>query len=218
MRPLPRLRRVIALVVEEQLESRESLRESLEAIGVTVLTAGSGAEGLRIVQQVLPTVIMADLSIPEGEGGWLAAELGKLPYGSLVPFVGLSRRSLPADPREYPTAVAQGLTALRLAGVAGPYRLLLSADAYTAVAETADHGYPVREHVARVLGQGSEIIWAPAIEGALLLSARGGDFELHLGQDVSIGYLSHDASSVELYFEESLTFLVQTPEAAVSLG
>ena len=127
-------------------------------------------------------------------------------------------RSLPADPREYPTAVAQGLTALRLAGVAGPYRLLLSADAYTAVAETADHGYPVREHVARVLGQGSEIIWAPAIEGALLLSARGGDFELHLGQDVSIGYLSHDASSVELYFEESLTFLVQTPEAAVSLG
>ena len=127
-------------------------------------------------------------------------------------------RSLPADPREYPTAVAQGLTALRLAGVAGPYRLLLSADAYTAVAETADHGYPVREHVARVLGQDSEIIWAPAIEGALLLSARGGDFELHLGQDVSIGYLSHDASAVELYFEESLTFLVQTPEAAVSLG
>lgn len=127
-------------------------------------------------------------------------------------------RSLPADPREYPTAVAQGLTALRLAGVAGPYRLLLSADAYTAVAETADHGYPVREHVARVLGEGSEIIWAPAIEGALLLSARGGDFELHLGQDVSIGYLSHDASTVELYFEESLTFLVQTPEAAVSLS
>jgi uncharacterized linocin/CFP29 family protein len=86
------------------------------------------------------------------------------------------------------------------------------------VAETADHGYPVREHVARVLGEGSEIIWAPAIEGALLLSARGGDFELHLGQDVSIGYLSHDASSVELYFEESLTFLVQTPGSGVSLG
>ena len=119
---------------------------------------------------------------------------------------------------EYPTAVAQGLTALRLAGVDGPYRLLLSADAYTAVAETTDHGYPIREHVARVLGQDSEIIWAPAIEGALLLSARGGDYELHLGQDLSIGYLSHDASAVELYFEESLTFLVQTPEAAVSLG
>ena len=97
----------------------------------------------------------------------------------------------------------------------GPYSLLLSADAYTAVSETSDHGYPIREHLARVLD--GEIIWAPAIDGAFLLSARGGDFELHLGQDLSIGYLSHDAGTVELYFQESLTFLVHTAEASVSL-
>ena len=125
--------------------------------------------------------------------------------------------TLPADVREYPMAVAQALSGLRLAGVEGPYCLLLSADAYTAVAETADHGYPVREHVKRVLGDG-EIIWAPAIDGAVLLSVRGGDFELYLGQDVSIGYLSHDADTVELYLQESLTFLVQTDEASVVLG
>ena len=46
-------------------------------------------------------------------------------------------------------------------------------------------------------------------DGALLVSTRGGDYELHLGQDLSIGYLSHDADSIELYLEESLTFLVQ---------
>ncbi|MEP7025914.1 MAG: family 1 encapsulin nanocompartment shell protein [Actinomycetota bacterium] len=126
--------------------------------------------------------------------------------------------ALPGDPAEYPTAIAQGLTALRLAGVAGPYSLLLSADAYTAVAETTDHGYPVRQHIARVLGDDGDIIWAPAIDGAVLLSTRGGDYELYLGQDVSIGYLSHDATSVELYFTESLTFIVQTTEAAVSLS
>ena len=49
------------------------------------------------------------------------------------------------------------------------------------------------------------------------LSTRGGDYELHLGQDVSIGYLEHDAESVRLYFQESLTFVAQTAESAVAL-
>jgi uncharacterized linocin/CFP29 family protein len=123
---------------------------------------------------------------------------------------------LPADAREYPTVVAQALTQLRLAGVAGPYTLVLSADAYTTVAETSEHGYPITQHLARLIGDG-EIIWAPAISGGYLLSTRGGDFELHLGQDLSIGYTAHTAESVDLYFQESLTFVVQTPEAAVSL-
>lgn len=124
--------------------------------------------------------------------------------------------ALPAEVRDLPDAVAQALTTLRLAGVGGPYSLLLSADLYTAVEETTDHGYPIREHVARVLHDG-EIIWAPAIEGALLLSGRGGDYELHLAQDLSIGYLSHDDDNVRLYFEEAFTFLVQTGESGVAL-
>lgn len=123
--------------------------------------------------------------------------------------------SLPAEVRDYPNAISQAVTALRLAGVDGPYTLALSADAYTAVSETSDHGYPIYEHIARVLD--GEIIWAPAIDGAFLLSTRGGDFELRIGQDLSIGYLSHDATSVQLYFQESLTFLVYTSEAVVAL-
>ena len=122
---------------------------------------------------------------------------------------------LPPDVRDYPDAVAQALGELRLAGVDGPYVLLLSAADYTAVTETSDHGYPIHEHLARVV---EEIIWAPAIDGAFVLSTRGGDYELHLGQDLSIGYLSHDATSVQLYFQESLTFLVQTSEAGVALA
>jgi uncharacterized linocin/CFP29 family protein len=124
--------------------------------------------------------------------------------------------TLPAEARDYPTAVSQAVSALRLAGVGGPFSLLLSADAYTMVSETSDHGYPIREHLARVID--GEIIWAPAIDGALLISARGGDFQLRLGQDLSIGYLSHDADSVQLYFQESLTSLVYTAEASVSLA
>jgi len=123
--------------------------------------------------------------------------------------------TLPAEARDYPNAAAQAVSALRLAGVGGPFSLLLSAGAYTMVSETSDHGYPIRDHLARVID--GEIIWAPAIDGAFLLSGRGGDFELRLGQDLSIGYLTHDADTVRLYFQESLTFLVYTAEASVAL-
>jgi uncharacterized linocin/CFP29 family protein len=124
--------------------------------------------------------------------------------------------TLPGEVRDYPDVISQAVSALRLAGVNGPYSLLLSADAYTAVNETSDHGYPILEHISRVID--GDIIWAPAIDGAFLLSTRGGDYELHIGQDLSIGYSSHDATSIKLYFQESLTFLMYTSEAAVALG
>jgi uncharacterized linocin/CFP29 family protein len=123
--------------------------------------------------------------------------------------------TLPGEVRDYPDLVSKAVSQLRLAGVMGPYSLLLSADAWTAVSETSDHGYPIREHLARLLD--GDIIWAPAIDGALLLSGRGGDYELRLGQDLSIGYLSHDAYSVELYFTESFTFAAYTSEASVPI-
>jgi uncharacterized linocin/CFP29 family protein len=62
-----------------------------------------------------------------------------------------------------------------------------------------------------------DIVWAPGIEGGVLLSTRGGDFSLHLGQDVSIGYASHTDRVVRLYLQESFTFRLLAPEAAVAL-
>jgi uncharacterized linocin/CFP29 family protein len=38
-----------------------------------------------------------------------------------------------------------------------------------------------------------------------------------VGQDFSIGYLEHDAATVRLYLQESFTFRVFAPEAAVPL-
>jgi uncharacterized linocin/CFP29 family protein len=124
--------------------------------------------------------------------------------------------TLPGDVREYPNAIAQGLSQLRLVGVNGPYSVLLEADIYTALAETSDHGYPVLEHVKRLVHD--KIIWAPAISGAFVLTTRGGDFDLHIGQDVSIGYLDHTDSTVTLYLQETFTFLLLTAEAAVALA
>jgi uncharacterized linocin/CFP29 family protein len=123
--------------------------------------------------------------------------------------------ALPTAATEYPTVISQALTALRLAGVGGPYALVLGAGPYTAVNEAFAYGYPVHEQIARILD--GEIVWAPAIDGAFLLSTRGGDFDLRIGQDLSIGYLSHDATSIQLYFQETMTFLAYTSEAIVAL-
>lgn len=124
--------------------------------------------------------------------------------------------ALPEDVRWMPDVIAQALSALRLSGVDGPYSVLLSADVYTKVSETTEHGYPIREHLSRLVN--GDIIWAPAIDGAVVLSSRGGDFDLRLGTDVSIGYLGHDTEAVRLYLQETLTFLCYTPEASVALS
>jgi len=111
--------------------------------------------------------------------------------------------------------LAQALNQLRLAGVDGPYCVVLGAEAYTALQESSDEGYPILAHIKRLID--SDIVWAPAIDGAVVLSTRGGDYELHLGEDLSIGYQSHDAGSVQLYFHETLTFFAYTAEASVAL-
>jgi uncharacterized linocin/CFP29 family protein len=124
--------------------------------------------------------------------------------------------ALPADVRDYPDAIAHALSQLRLVGVNGPYSVVLGAVEYTELAETRDHGYPVLEHVKRIVD--GNLIWAPAIEGAFILTTRGGDFELNIGQDVSIGYVSHTESVVKLYLQETFMFRVLTSEASVALS
>ena len=60
-------------------------------------------------------------------------------------------------------------------------------------------------------------MWAPGVEGAVVLSMRGGDFLFESGQDLAVGYEDHDAENVRLYFVESFSFRVATPEAAIAL-
>ena len=142
--------------------------------------------------------------------GYAAAGIEGIRQGTSNPVI-----TLPADVLEYPDVIAQSLSQLRLVGVNGPYSVLLGADAYTALAETSDHGYPVLEHVKRLVKD--QIIWAPAITGAFVLTTRAGDFDLHIGQDVSIGYLNHNDAAVRLYLQETFTFLLLTTEASVAL-
>ena len=143
--------------------------------------------------------------------GYAAAGIGGIREGTSNPVL-----TLPADVRAYPDAIAQALNQLRLEGVNGPYSVVLGADAYLALSESSDHGYPVMRHIRDIVD--GEIIWAPAIAGAFVLTTRGGDFGLYIGEDVSIGYLSHDDKKVRLYLEETFTFILLTTEAAVALN
>jgi uncharacterized linocin/CFP29 family protein len=120
------------------------------------------------------------------------------------------------SPEAYPGRIAVAVERLLCSGIAGPYGLALGREQYRLVVETAEHGgYPLLEHLRKILD--GPIVWAPGVDGAVVLSLRGGDFVLESGQDHSIGYDSHEGEVVRLYLEQSFSFHVATPEAAVAL-
>jgi uncharacterized linocin/CFP29 family protein len=116
----------------------------------------------------------------------------------------------------YPRPVAGAVETLLHNGISGPYALALGGEQYQRVVQTAEHGgYPLLDHLRKILE--GPIVRAPGVRGAVVLSIRGGDFAFESGQDLSIGYDSHDAEVVRLYIEQSFAFHVVTPEAAVAL-
>jgi uncharacterized linocin/CFP29 family protein len=124
--------------------------------------------------------------------------------------------SLSTDYTHYPEAVAGAMRVLRNQGVSGPYALAVGPQCYAGLTSTTHAGgYPVFEHVKTLVD--GPVVFAPAVDGSVLLSMRGGDFELTVGRDFSIGDLAHDAETVTLYVESSFTFLNNAPEAAVPL-
>ena len=125
-------------------------------------------------------------------------------------------QTLGAEPESYPRPVAVAVELLLQSGIGGPYALALGREQYTSVVETAEHGgYPLLDHLRKILD--GPVVWAPGVNGAVVVSLRGGDFRFESGQDLAVGYDHHDAEAVHLYLEESFSFLAATPEAAVPL-
>ena len=143
--------------------------------------------------------------------GWQAAGIdGVTGAASHAPI------PLPNAFDQFPNAVARAVERLRSAGVDGAYGLALAPAEHTGVVETTEHGgYPLFDHLRRILE--GPIVRAPGVEGAVVVSLRGGDYVLQLGEDLSLGYVSDDASTVRLYLEETLAFHVANPEAGIWL-
>lgn len=116
----------------------------------------------------------------------------------------------------YPSFVARAVETLLRNGVGGPYGLALGREEYTRVIETAERGgILLFDHLRTILG--GPIVWAPGVDGGVVVSQRGGDFLYESGQDFAVGYETHDSESVTLYLEESFAFRVVSPEAAVAI-
>lgn len=144
--------------------------------------------------------------------GWAAAGIAGVAEASPYPTMALG-----ADCQQYPGIVARAVDTLRCNGIEGPYTLAIGPEGYTRIIETTEHGgYLLFDHLKRILG--GSILWAPGVTGAVVASERGGDFLLDVGQDLSVGYSHHDATTVSLYLEESFSFRVVEPDAALALS
>jgi uncharacterized linocin/CFP29 family protein len=121
-----------------------------------------------------------------------------------------------SQPLEFPALVTAAVSELRTGGIGGPYGLALDPQHYRLASETAEHGGTLLvEHLREIIG--GPIVWTPGLQGGAVISLRGGDFLLESGQDLAVGYDSHDADAVRLYIQESFSFRVATPEAAAAL-
>jgi uncharacterized linocin/CFP29 family protein len=143
--------------------------------------------------------------------GWADAGITGIAGASPHP-----RITLTDDMNACPRHVAEAVEVLLSNGVEGPYGLALGPEVYRRVVETTEHGgYPLFDHLRKILG--GPLVWAPGVNGGVVVSLRGGDFLFESGEDLAIGYRAHDADAVHLYLVETFSFRVATPEAAVAL-
>jgi len=187
-----------------QLQSDFSLsRAELDAV-----ERGSEDPDLEAVKQAASRIAHAeDAAVFHGySAGGIAGMSERAPHAALA---------IPKSYDEYPKIVAEAIRILRVAGVEGPFALALGTRCFEGLSQATDDGYPVLKVVKNLIE--GPVVWAPAVNGAVALSMRGGDFELTVGRDLSVGYRSHDAGSVHLYLTETFVFRVLTPEAAVAM-
>jgi uncharacterized linocin/CFP29 family protein len=218
---------------------------SASNLGRTTPLTSAPCDGVTGLQRrVVPLVeVRADFSLPiaelrDADRGAADADLGELDtaahqiavaeniavlhgwHGALMGIAECSPHdAMPlgdaAD--DYPRLIAGAVQRLLHHGISGPYAMALGGEQYQRVVETAEHGgYPLLDHLRKILE--GPIVWAPGVKGAVVVSMRGGDFLFESGQDLSVGYESHDGTVVQLYIEESFSFRVATPEAAVVLS
>lgn len=114
-------------------------------------------------------------------------------------------------------AVAEGLTAFAGKSIDGPYAFVVGPKLWSRMSAHLQ-GYPVKMQAENILG--GPVLLSPYLSGdfeneAFMVSQRGGDFEIILGNDLAIGYESHDLETVKLYFTESFTFRILEAAGAI---
>ena len=164
----------------------------------------------------LDPVVQAARALAQAEDRAVFSGLPDAGIAGIRPSAPYDALAISEDYENYPAVVARAVSMLRNAGVSGPYGIALGPRCFRGLSETAVNGFPVMTHVMKLLD--GPIVSVPAIDGAVVISVRGGDFEFTSGRDCSIGYLDHDSEAVRFYIEESFTFRVLGEDAAVPLS
>ncbi|ADQ14237.1 family 1 encapsulin nanocompartment shell protein [Halanaerobium hydrogeniformans] len=124
--------------------------------------------------------------------------------------------SVSGGEKELISGLLKALSLFEENSVGGHKRLLLGPELYSLLYELDDKGYPLKRKVQEMASAG--VVYVPDLANrGLLISERGGDFELTVGQDISLGFEERKGDKVELFFLETFTFRVNGPEAAVVL-
>jgi CheY-like chemotaxis protein len=85
------------LVVEDDTDSRNAIRETLEVAGATVTTAGSAGDALGALAVQRFDVIVSDLAMPQQSGFWLITKIRQLYPDRPIPVLAVTGHPFPAD-------------------------------------------------------------------------------------------------------------------------
>jgi uncharacterized linocin/CFP29 family protein len=132
--------------------------------------------------------------------------------------VGNECLTIESQPEQLLTGIAEGVTHFTSRSIEGPYSFIVGPKLWSKMSAHVQ-GYPIKMQAETILG--GPVLLSPYLSGtheneAYMLTQRGGDLELILGQDLAIGYESHTSSAVTLYFTESFTFRVLEPMAVLN--
>lgn len=89
----------LVIVIEDQLEVRENLMETLELADYHVLGAPDGHEGVKLVREHKPHLIICDVMMPKLDGFGVLELLLKDPETAQIPFIFLTARAEREDLR-----------------------------------------------------------------------------------------------------------------------
>jgi CheY-like chemotaxis protein len=115
---------VAVLVVDDDQDIRETIREVLEAEGYSVATAENGAAALERLRQVHPQLILLDLTMPVMDGISFREEQMNDDSLSAIPTIVMSARTDPgkdAGPLLVRACLSKPLDLDELLGLVGHY-------------------------------------------------------------------------------------------------
>ncbi len=90
------------LIIDDEDDIREVAALSLESVaGWEVMTASSGAEGMRVAAAELPDAILMDVMMPAMDGPTTFREMQKMPSIAHIPVILLTAKVQGVDQRRF---------------------------------------------------------------------------------------------------------------------